>query len=885
MATGLPCAAATGGVPCAEVQNPLGRSLRCPPLDAAPFRLQKIEVYRSDAIDQIKFTYDDNTVWSYGHDGGKADARVVVLTAGEYVVSVTHERFVNFRAAGAAVVFRTNKGREFGYFPRRMATKKASEQTTIKAAPGHEILSLKIKRGVLKGIVEQEVPEHEACYEPKPWYTVTTLLPKEDRDVALEHEHFEDKKQALKVWQQVAQQVSAKVGRAAILIDCISTKVLKQAGNKSAVEQCVAQATADGLCASKQEDDLSMWDALKTLVQLLGEKHDLLVFIVVTGSLAGSSYLGLQAKVLAGQVLTIAETGADTHTSDWFVLQVCLPLVGGTPHSSTDVSRALILALVLVKFAERLLYGVNVYIHHTACDRKNQRLRDSVFRHVLSMDQSFFDTHSTSEIRGGMNVHTLSNLVTWVVPYIFNNLLRMVLVVYFMVSINVGLAIICVSSMLAVKFGLLDQLGKREAGCHKLRRKLDRMTEQVEDDAMDLVSSIKLFSNESQHLAEHGEGQGRVMESIHMIVLLRCIREFGYGILQVVTFGAVLYYGLKQVSENGIPAADLTSFFFIFTDVQDIFGMLRHFYDILIQDMPDIHRYLSLVDKRPQLQNGTQVLGPVVSGDIQFHDVWFQYPARPGEDVLKGLNLQLQPNKMTAIVGDSGAGKSTVSRLLMRLYDPKAGRVTLDGHDLRNLDTKSLRDQIAIVNQSPDLFGASIGENIAYGAGRPVTQEEIEDAARLANCYDFIMKFRAGFDTYVGGKGSALSGGQKQRIAIARAAIRNPKILILDEATSALDAENERLVQAALERITKGRTTLVIAHRLSTIRHADEIVCMRDGMVVEQGTHDELLQRRGVYARLIGHQIIDTDRLHQVDGSSPLSRIPSAAARTPTRAH
>eukprot|EP00111_Clytia_hemisphaerica_P005615 TCONS_00016322-protein len=245
------------------------------------------------------------------------------------------------------------------------------------------------------------------------------------------------------------------------------------------------------------------------------------------------------------------------------------------------------------------------------------------------------------------------------------------------------------------------------------------------------------------------------------------------------------------------------------------------------------------------------------SGEIIFKDVKFKYPSRPKDQVLKGLNLTIKPNQTTAIVGHSGAGKSTMAKLITRIYDPTSGSITVDGKDLRSLDLEYYRSKLAVVDQFPSLFNRQLFDNIAYGKvdSDQCTLEEVEAAGKLANC-DFISKFREGYQTFAGYCGHELSGGQLQRVAIARAAIRDPKILVLDEATSSLDAENEKEVQVALEKLMKGRTVIVIAHRLSTIRNADNIVCMKDGNVVEQGTHDELIEKKGAYYNLISQQIM-----------------------------
>ncbi|XP_063777825.1 ATP-dependent translocase ABCB1-like [Pseudophryne corroboree] len=245
-------------------------------------------------------------------------------------------------------------------------------------------------------------------------------------------------------------------------------------------------------------------------------------------------------------------------------------------------------------------------------------------------------------------------------------------------------------------------------------------------------------------------------------------------------------------------------------------------------------------------------------GHIEFKNIHFAYPSRPDIQILSGLNLKVPSGKTIALVGTSGCGKSTTIQLLQRFYDPIEGEITVDGHDIRSLNVKWLRDNIGVVSQEPVLFGTTIGENIRYGRDG-VTEEEIEQAAREANAYEFISKFPDQFNTMVGERGAQMSGGQKQRIAIARALVRNPKILLLDEATSALDKQSEAIVQAALDTARAGRTTIMIAHRLSTIRTADVIATFHGGVIVEQGSHDELMSKEGIYHSLVMLQTEDSN--------------------------
>jgi subfamily B ATP-binding cassette protein MsbA len=293
-------------------------------------------------------------------------------------------------------------------------------------------------------------------------------------------------------------------------------------------------------------------------------------------------------------------------------------------------------------------------------------------------------------------------------------------------------------------------------------------------------------------------------------------------------------------------------------------------------------RVFALRDEEPEIQDrpGAEELGPL-NGRVEFRDVVFAYGTEP---VLRRVSLTAEPGEVVAIVGPSGAGKSTIANLVPRFYDVNSGAVLVDGRDVRDVTAASLRRQIGIVPQESMLFSVSIRENIAYGNPQ-ASEEEVRDAARSANALEFIEAMPDGLDTVVGQRGSTLSGGQRQRVAIARALLSNPRILVLDEATSSLDAQSEAVVQAALERLMQGRTTLVIAHRLSTVRNADRILVLSEGKVAEEGRHSELLARGGLYAELYRRQTTDPDRDDMsassalVAGSSSTEFRPSATVQ------
>ena len=537
-------------------------------------------------------------------------------------------------------------------------------------------------------------------------------------------------------------------------------------------------------------------------------------------------------------------------------MKACEYFVNCEQESNIEYYKGLIMGFILLKMTERFLYVLNVWFHHNACDRKNKIMRMKAFQHVLTLDQAYFDTHSTSAIKGSMNVDSINSLITWNIPYLVTLTLQLIMTAIYMLRVDYRLGSLALGGFMFIKFGLLRPCEKMERQIHQIGHKLQMMNNQIISETFDMMMSIKLFSKEQYHMDDYKISNDRALKNIKFIVFLRCFREFANGCLQVCIFGGVLYYAIVILNDELGRLGDLPAFLLLIRSFRELFGRIKWHHEVLVQEFADIERFIDLMKAKPSVINGGDNVNNV-EGEIEFNNVWFEYPSRPGEEVLKGLNLKILPRRITAIVGDSGAGKSTITKLLMRLYDPNTGIITLDGKDIKALDINCLHNHIGIVNQNPDLFNAPLTDNIGYGfTSKNYDQFQIEKASDIANC-GFISKFRGKFDTFAGSRGTNLSGGQKQRLAIARAAIRDPSILILDEATSSLDAENEALVQEALENVMKNRTILIIAHRLSTIKNADTIICMKDGEVVEQGTHTMLMSKRGTYYNLVNTQIIE----------------------------
>lgn len=346
------------------------------------------------------------------------------------------------------------------------------------------------------------------------------------------------------------------------------------------------------------------------------------------------------------------------------------------------------------------------------------------------------------------------------------------------------------------------------------------------------------------------------------------VTAIGFGFFMFIlfaTYGLAFWYGSTLVMESKMDGPTVLVVF-----IAMIIGAMS-----LLQLPPNLsaissargaaYKIYQTIDRVPIIDpdNETGIKPAKIIGNIEFKNVQFKYPTRPDVMILKNLSLEIKPGMTVAFVGPSGSGKSTSVQLLQRFYDPLSGSVKLDGHDLRDLNLRWLRSNIGVVSQEPVLFNMTIKQNLLMGATQDVTEEEVIEACKKANCYNFITQLPQGLDTLVGEHGGMLSGGQKQRIAIARALLKNPSILLLDEATSALDTQSERLVQRALDAAAKDRTTIVIAHRLSTIRNADLIVVMQQGDLIEMGTHDELIKLGGVYNELVLKQKINTEKAEE----------------------
>jgi len=374
-----------------------------------------------------------------------------------------------------------------------------------------------------------------------------------------------------------------------------------------------------------------------------------------------------------------------------------------------------------------------------------------------------------------------------------------------------------------------------------------------------MISSMRTVRSMGAEEREQGRLKSDLNRIGHYAFMKGALRGISQGVFQFIIFADaafVFWYGGRKVINGQLSPGGLIQVFgFVLFSVLGLSLAIAEV-PALVKGINACREILVGIKRKPQIPvKGGETLEEV-KGDIEFKNITFAYPARPNIEVLKNFSLNIKQGQHIALVGESGCGKSTITGLLERFYDPKEGQIILDGLDLSKADTSWLHKNIAIVTQEPVLFATNIKKNIEYSVdGKEQDMERIIECCKAANCHDFITKLPNGYDTEIGERGVSMSGGQKQRIAIARAMLQDANVLILDEATSALDTEAEALVQDALNKLMKGKTSIVIAHRLSTVQDCDVIIAMRSGKVIEKGTHEELIEKKGMYYKLAKKQM------------------------------
>ncbi|WP_245393730.1 ABC transporter ATP-binding protein [Allomeiothermus silvanus] len=517
--------------------------------------------------------------------------------------------------------------------------------------------------------------------------------------------------------------------------------------------------------------------------------------------------------------------------------------------ADTTVLDRTVLILIGVFALQAFFTAVQSYLLSRVGEGVVADLRRTVYRHLLTLSPRFFETRKTGEITSRLtsDISTVQGVVSSALVQIFSQTLTLVgtVIILFVTNWRLSLlmlSIVPVVVLAAFYFGRL------------LRKVSKEFQDRVADanaraeEAIGGIRVVQAFTAEPLEARTYADLIGASFKVALRRARIRAIFNPVVFFAMFTAIGIVLWYGGRLVIAGELTPGQLVAFLVYTFSVAGAVGAFSGLFSQFQEALGASSRIFELLDEKSDLPEPANPLKlGSVRGEVRFEQVSFGYGERGV--VLEDVSLAAQPGEVVALVGPSGAGKSTLISLIPRFYDPTAGRILLDGVDIRDLTLYDLRSNIALVPQETQLFSGTVAENIRYG--KPgASDAEVIEAAKAANAHEFITSFPDGYATIVGERGIKLSGGQRQRVAIARALLKNPRILILDEATSSLDSESEALVQEALEVLMQGRTTFVIAHRLSTIRSADKIVVLEAGRIVQQGTHQELLAAGGLYKEL-----------------------------------
>jgi len=564
------------------------------------------------------------------------------------------------------------------------------------------------------------------------------------------------------------------------------------------------------------------------------------------------------ALILSGVVLAALATTAVELAPPWIIRLTVDRFMMEERTAQIWLAAGGLLALSLVQGGIDFL---RLYLAAFTGQRIVFDLRNEVFEQLSRLSFSFYDRARTGDLmsRVTADIDVLSNFFGRAAVIVLTNLLILIGILATLLVWNWRLALTYLGLLPFIVLGMWAYARRVRPAWRRVQRQLATLTGMLQE-SLSGIQVVKLFGREAFEQQRVNRQSGKVLQANLQTGRIASLWMPYASVAMGVGTALVLWVGGRNVIADVISLGTLIGFV---TYVQMLLRPIRQtgmMLNVVMQSLAAAERVFEVLDAEPDVQDAPDAYPlPPIEGRVRFEDVSFAYDG--GDHVLRDVTLEAAPGEMVALVGPSGAGKTTLVHLLPRFYDARSGRITIDGHDITQVTVKSLRDAIGIALQTVFLFDASIGENIAYGSPH-ATQQEVEWAARVVQMHDFIQSLPLGYGTPVGERGVRLSGGQKQRIALARVLLTDPRILILDEPTSSVDADTERRMQQALQEVRAGRTTFVIAHRLWTVQHADQILVLREGQIIERArpmsqrsAHEVLLAAEGFYQRAYALQL------------------------------
>ncbi|XP_038657576.1 ATP-binding cassette sub-family B member 9-like isoform X1 [Scyliorhinus canicula] len=514
-----------------------------------------------------------------------------------------------------------------------------------------------------------------------------------------------------------------------------------------------------------------------------------------------------------------------------------------------------LIELALFSIVGAIAGGFREGLFNLAFARLNVQMRNELFGATMQQEICFFDLHQTGEITSWLtsDVMVVSNIISQNVSLFLRYLTKAFGICFFMIVLSWRLSMLVVIG-LPILLMLSVLYGKYYKNLAKQVQDALADANNVAEETISCIKTVRSFANEESEAHIYSE-QLKIMYDLNKKqVLALTIFTWGSRFLQIFLQVTTVFYGGYLVLIDKITSGDLISFFLYQVVLTDALQNISVTFTGLIQSIGVAEKIFDCMDNESTRKKNGTFIPETLTGEVTFKNVTFAYPARLQHKILNNASFTLNPGEITAIVGVSGSGKSSCVQLMENLYNPQAGEILLDGHPIQDYDYKYLHSKVAMVGQEPVLFARSIQENISYGL-EECSINSIVQAALTAHAHEFITELKDGYNTETGEKGTKLSGGQKQRVAIARALVRDPQVLLLDEATSALDGENEYNILQELSKLKERCTILIVAHRLSTVKYAQKIIVISEGVIVERGSHEELMQRKGTYFRMVKMQV------------------------------